>query len=136
MAFSIVSIRNSMANRLRYTICLIAGTLVVASCGAEEVKGTNCLSDIYFVQSSKLLKQSENAIEAGAYAAAISSAKSGISVLEGRYLSEGSIDDSGLKIGLAGEAERDGDLSLAAKMLMGVLRDRANRYQANCREIP
>lgn len=82
-----------------------------------------------FIEAKKNLLAGELEIEKKNYAGAIEYFRRGISLLKNDYVSNLSIDDTGVKMILADKAEREEKLDICAGMLRNVLFSRIKMYQ-------
>lgn len=82
-----------------------------------------------FIEAKNNLLAGELEMEKKNYGGAIEYFRRGILLLKNDYVSNSSIDDTGVKMILAGKAEREKKMDICAGMLRNVLFSRIKMYQ-------
>ena len=115
---------------------LVLCTTGITSCTANETvpspsgdKMNRCAELDDYKQSKEALLIGSTALSDGRYAEANKLFSEGIDVLGDSYRTPDTIDDTGMKLTLAGIEEKSGNLEVSANLKKGVLESRLNIYE-------
>jgi hypothetical protein len=82
-------------------------------------------------ETNKIIASSRHDLEQRQWLLANLYLKNGLAALGDRYISHNTIDDSGMKLIVADDLERKGELERAARLRLKILQERLDQFKAN-----